>query len=253
MFDWTERAGSLQPLDTHRIIAHRYREAARRAAQKRVLEVGSGGGIGLHVLAAAALSAVACEYSMANLKAAATLRPRAALVCGDAHRLPFRDASFDVIVALAMIYYLDMARFLAEVRRVLTPGGKLFFCMSNKDVPGFVAAPHTTAYYSIPEMAAILTRAGFNATFAGAFPTALKSVVALRVRAALKDSAKALIRQLPQGSTVWDRWRVRRLGDLVPLPDSLAVDIVSSVTCEPLEAARRNRVYRVVYVDADLR
>jgi SAM-dependent methyltransferase len=45
---------------------------------------------------------------------------------GDAQNLPFPDESFDTVVANWMLYHVpDLDRALAEVRRVLRPGGRL--------------------------------------------------------------------------------------------------------------------------------
>src|SRR4051794_31409165 len=45
-------------------------------------------------------------------------------VCGSAARLPFRDASFDVVAAFDVLEHCaDEHEVLAEVARVLTPGG----------------------------------------------------------------------------------------------------------------------------------
>jgi SAM-dependent methyltransferase len=52
--------------------------------------------------------------------------PRTALVC-DAHDLPFADESFDGVVAQAVLeHVLDPARCVAEIRRVLRPGGAVY-------------------------------------------------------------------------------------------------------------------------------
>jgi SAM-dependent methyltransferase len=49
----------------------------------------------------------------------------------DIQELPFDDASFDVVVANHMLYHVpDLAKGLAEVRRVLKPGGR-FFAATN--------------------------------------------------------------------------------------------------------------------------
>lgn len=45
----------------------------------------------------------------------------------DVQRLPFPDARFDVVVANAMLYHVpDLARAVAELRRVTRPGGVLY-------------------------------------------------------------------------------------------------------------------------------
>jgi ubiquinone/menaquinone biosynthesis C-methylase UbiE len=49
-----------------------------------------------------------------------------ARVQADAERLPFANASFDAVVANHMLYHVaDRPRALAEIRRVLMPGGRL--------------------------------------------------------------------------------------------------------------------------------
>jgi ubiquinone/menaquinone biosynthesis C-methylase UbiE len=51
---------------------------------------------------------------------------RIAFVEGDACALPFDDASFDVVLAVECIFHFaSRARFFAEARRVLKPGGRL--------------------------------------------------------------------------------------------------------------------------------
>jgi SAM-dependent methyltransferase len=45
---------------------------------------------------------------------------------GDIQQLPFGDGLFDVVVAIRVLYHLpDLDRGLAEIRRVLRPGGRL--------------------------------------------------------------------------------------------------------------------------------
>ena len=41
--------------------------------------------------------------------------------------LPFPDASFDRVVSAVALPYMDIPKTLAEVRRVLVPGGTVFF------------------------------------------------------------------------------------------------------------------------------
>lgn len=51
---------------------------------------------------------------------------RFAYRCFDAKKIPFKDASFDVVFANHMLFYCDdISRVIDECRRVLKPGGKL--------------------------------------------------------------------------------------------------------------------------------
>lgn len=46
----------------------------------------------------------------------------------DAERLPFEDASFDAVTSrMGVMFFIDVARVLAEVHRVLRPGGRAAF------------------------------------------------------------------------------------------------------------------------------
>ena len=53
--------------------------------------------------------------------------PSATFVVGDAHRLPWPDQHFDVIVGRAILHHLDLSLATTELLRVLRPGGKMFF------------------------------------------------------------------------------------------------------------------------------
>jgi ubiquinone/menaquinone biosynthesis C-methylase UbiE len=72
------------------------------------------------------------DMSPGMLAAASAQRPDA-LVVGDAQRLPFVDASFDVVLAMHMLYHVpDRARAIADFRRVLRPDG-VFLALTNAD------------------------------------------------------------------------------------------------------------------------
>lgn len=62
---------------------------------------------------------------------------RVGYVRGDASRIPFPDASFDAVCCFAALYLVDdPERVLAEMVRVLTPGGRLCVMTSCARVPG---------------------------------------------------------------------------------------------------------------------
>ena len=112
----------------------------------RALDVGTGSGRYLPVLAATgAHLVVGVDFSLPMLTRAsrssgvyATLPPRnregttaqaiPARVCGDACRLPFGDASFDLVSASLMVGDVaDFAGWIGEMARVLAPGGHLIY------------------------------------------------------------------------------------------------------------------------------
>ncbi len=89
------------------------------------LDVGTGTGRYVSVLAAAgARRVVGIDLSAAMLARHAG----GALVRGDACRLPFRDASFDVVTASLMVGDIErLGDWVAEIARVLAPGGHAIY------------------------------------------------------------------------------------------------------------------------------
>jgi 2-polyprenyl-3-methyl-5-hydroxy-6-metoxy-1,4-benzoquinol methylase len=61
--------------------------------------------------------------------------PSGEFVCGDFCKVGYAPRSFDVVVCLETLFYVeDPARFIAEISRVLRPGGVLFLTTINKYV-----------------------------------------------------------------------------------------------------------------------
>jgi ubiquinone/menaquinone biosynthesis C-methylase UbiE len=116
---------------------HRGMRATRRrllgGAHGRVLEIGAGTGLNLSHYPDAIGELVLAEPSapMADRLEArrAKLARRALIVAAPAEALPFGDGSFDTVVStLVLCTVHDPDAALAEVRRVLRPGGRLLFC-----------------------------------------------------------------------------------------------------------------------------
>ena len=103
----------------------------RASGPRRVLEVGCGTGAFAERLTDELPHAevVATDQSprFAELTAARGVAARVA----DVQELPFPDDAFDVVAALWMLYHVpDLDRGLAEIRRVLRPGGR-FVAVTN--------------------------------------------------------------------------------------------------------------------------
>ncbi|HLL55777.1 MAG TPA: class I SAM-dependent methyltransferase [Myxococcaceae bacterium] len=103
----------------------RWRRWLVSGARGRVLEVGCGTGRNLP-LYPEGTRVIGVDVSPDVLRAARARAPTVPLVRASAEALPFRDGSFDVAVSgLVFCSVPDPARGLAEVRRVLVPGGTL--------------------------------------------------------------------------------------------------------------------------------
>ena len=98
----------------------------------RALDIGTGTGRYLPLLGATgARLVVGIDMSMAMLRSRFRTKRdtgRAPLVCGDGCRLPFADASFDLVCASLMVGDVeDLAAWVDEVARVLTAGGHVVY------------------------------------------------------------------------------------------------------------------------------
>jgi SAM-dependent methyltransferase len=104
-------------------------DAGRVAAGDRVLDVGCGTG----VLARTAADRVAAESQVTGLDlnegmlaVARRLRPKIDWRQGDATKLPFADATYDVVMSqFSLMYFPDRTAALKEMLRVLRQGGRL--------------------------------------------------------------------------------------------------------------------------------
>ncbi|MDV9178616.1 class I SAM-dependent methyltransferase [Streptomyces sp. W16] len=111
--------------------AGRLREAAIGGLTGRVLEVGAGFGANLPYYRSAS-ELVALEPSSEMLRQLRAHRDQSPvpveIVDGAAEELPFPDASFDAVVTtLVLCSVSDLPLALAEIKRVLKPGGRLAF------------------------------------------------------------------------------------------------------------------------------
>ena len=99
---------------------------------KRVLEVscGHGGGASYLVRTLGPASYTGLDLNRAGIDFCRKRHqlPGLDFVCGNAENLPFADQSFDAVINIeAASYYPRFPRFLAEVARVLRPGGHFLY------------------------------------------------------------------------------------------------------------------------------
>lgn len=107
----------------------RDRDALVAGLSGRVLEVGAGDGLNFEHYTGAVTEVVALEPEPhLRAKAAARGVQRITVIDGVAEQLPAQDASFDaVVVCLVLCSVASQPAALAEIARVLRPGGELRF------------------------------------------------------------------------------------------------------------------------------
>lgn len=103
----------------------------RRA--RRVLDLGAGTGQLTRLLVAAGLVVTAVEPSQRMREQLAAAVPRASVLAGSAEQIPLPDASVDVVTVAHSWHWVDPARAVPEVARVLVPGGTLSLAWNERD------------------------------------------------------------------------------------------------------------------------
>jgi len=96
---------------------------------ERVLDLAAGTGSSSLPFATAGAQVVAADFSLGMLRVGKKAHPDLDLLAGDALRLPFADASFDVVtISFGLRNVSDVDAALAEMARVTKPGGRLVVC-----------------------------------------------------------------------------------------------------------------------------
>lgn len=126
------------------------REAVAEVKPRRVLEVGPGRGETAEWIAretGADVVAVDQSERMVELTRARGVEAQ----IGDAQELPFDDASFDCALAAWMLYHVpDINRGVAELARILRPGGRLVAVTNSQrhaqELRALVGAPSRSTF-----------------------------------------------------------------------------------------------------------
>ena len=247
----TEIPGSEATQEQLARLYHRYRTAKQYATKKRVLEVACGAGLGLGYLMRTASSVIGGDYTANVLSIAqANYHGQIPLLRLDAHHLPFRDRSFDLVIVLEAIYYLnDVKLFVAEAHRVLDRDGILLIGTVNKDWGEFAPSPFSTGYFSVPDLGHLLEQNSFrNLEFYGAFSTEVRSA---------KQRLVSLVRRLAIAlnlipRTLKGRARFKRIfyGNLSPIPAQVTDSMADYHSLEKIPPDSSVQGYKIIYCAA---
>ena len=170
IWTWSTAAGERRAARRAALLV----EAGRFHAGQRLLEIGCGIGVFTSRVAAASGAEVRATDVSPDLVAEARRRhPDLSFEVADAHALPFDGGVFDGVFGSSTLHHLELDTALAEVFRVLRPGGRVAFAEPNllnpivlaqKSLPALkrraLDLPHEVAFLR-GDLAARLRRAGF--------------------------------------------------------------------------------------------
>lgn len=135
--------------------------AVAPAAGERILDLAAGTGTSSLPLAASGAQVFPTDFSRGMLRVGRRQYPGLGFVAGDALALPYRDAAFDAAtISFGLRNVVDRAAALAELRRVVRPGGRLVICEFSHPT----WSPLRTAYteYLMRALPAVATRVASN-------------------------------------------------------------------------------------------
>jgi ubiquinone/menaquinone biosynthesis C-methylase UbiE len=142
----------------------------------RIADLGCGSGVFSNVLRQRGYECTGVDLSPALIRIAKQKYPGIEFIEGDVEQLPFADASFDgVLLAGILHHFSDRSAFVAEVKRILKPGGKFVAFDPNRMNPAmYLYRDRSSPLYSsvgvtenerpvlADEIAAIFRSAGFK-------------------------------------------------------------------------------------------
>jgi ubiquinone/menaquinone biosynthesis C-methylase UbiE len=130
IWNWDSPSGRRRADRRARIFVERGDLCPERIA----LELGCGTGIFLEKVARCGARIAGLDLSE-HLLSRARVRlagaPNVALHRGNAEQMPYATSSFDTVYGSSVLHHLDLDRALAEVFRVLRPGGRCVFAEPN--------------------------------------------------------------------------------------------------------------------------
>lgn len=188
---------------------YRWRKAVLRAVDpkpgQRILDLAAGTGTSSVPFAAAGATVVPTDFSLGMLRVGRQRQPGLPFVAGDGMHLPFRDGAFDAAtISFGLRNIADRHAGLAELRRVVRPGGRLVVCEFSQ--PTWAPFAHAYTEYLMRALPAVATKVASNPE---AYVYLAESIRAWPAQAALAADIRA---------AGWERVQWRNLtGGIVAL------------------------------------
>jgi demethylmenaquinone methyltransferase/2-methoxy-6-polyprenyl-1,4-benzoquinol methylase len=124
---------------------------------ERVLDIAAGTGTSSVALAKSGAEVIALDFSAGMVEEGRRRHPDLTFVQGDAMKLPFADGEFDAVTISFGLRNVQQPKVaIAEMRRVLKPGGRVVICEFSRPPLGVLRAGyHAYLRYVMPLVAGV--------------------------------------------------------------------------------------------------
>ncbi len=124
---------------------------------ERVLDIAAGTGTSSVALAKSGAEVIALDFSAGMVEEGRKRHPDLTFVQGDAMKLPFADGEFDAVTISFGLRNVQQPKVaIAEMRRVLKPGGRVVICEFSRPPLGALRAGyHAYLRYVMPLVAGV--------------------------------------------------------------------------------------------------
>jgi len=135
---------------SEKLLTERLQMVRRYCTGPKLLDLCCGNGLHISNIFGDRPLGVGLDFSVPFLRHAVEHSPekcsgRTVFVCASARRLPFREASFHGVYSISSLVNVpDVSATLAEVRRVLVPGGRFVFDLGNSRSLNDIVGRHHT-------------------------------------------------------------------------------------------------------------
>lgn len=246
--DVTEMSGDQITGEQLQRLCNRYYWAGDYADNKDVIEAACGTGAGLGYLASRARSVQACDIADNVLAAPrAYYGSRIRIDTCSAEKMPYADASADVVIMFEALYYIPNPKaFMDECQRILRPNGVVLIANANKDLYDFNPSPFSHIYHGAADFADLAAASGFEvAELAGGTPL---QRVSLRQRVLRPVKRIVVSLGLMPKTTAGKKWMKRLVfGNMVPLPAEINATTCTYEKPQPISGSGPNRDYKVIF------
>ncbi len=248
----TEMAGDKVSAEQIARLCNRYYWAGNYCECKDVVEVACGSGQGLGLLDEKSKTFEAGDYSTEIIEICKQhYKNRIPLCQFDAQKMPYDDASKDIIILFEAIYYIeDVNEFINECKRILRPGGKVLIATANKDLYDFNPSPYSYNYYGSKELNEIFTKNGFIVNCYGDTPV---NSVSLRQKILRPIKMVASKFNVIPGTTVGKKILKRIVfGDLLEMPREINDQTARYIEAKEIPVDKPDKTHKVIFCEATI-